>query len=323
VRALFAVRGRRCVRWLAGLVLLTFAAVAVPAAAQKSELAQRRFALAAPKGTPVVDSGSLYFVGNATTILRYAGYTVLTDPSFTAKGARVALGYGLSTERLTEPALTLERLPPIDLIVLSQLREDHFDAEVQAKLDKNIPIVTTPAAAKQLRKLGFKSVYALDRWQAVNAMKGDWQLKITALPARNGPVALAAFMPAVMGSMLEFQTLNRSTAYRVYVTGDTVVIDDLKEKPLLFRDVDLALLHLGGMRMAGLLATMDAKQGLEALKLVQADVAIPVHHDDYTVYTSPVEDFLSAAKAAGLEQKVRQLRAGETFTFRIPPGRLK
>jgi L-ascorbate metabolism protein UlaG (beta-lactamase superfamily) len=47
----------------------------------------------------------VYFVGNATTILRYAGFTILTDPNFMHRGDKAPLGYGLHTTRLTEPAL--------------------------------------------------------------------------------------------------------------------------------------------------------------------------------------------------------------------------
>ena len=39
--------------------------------------------------------GSIFFVGTATVILRYAGFTILTDPNFLHAGDHVHLGYGL------------------------------------------------------------------------------------------------------------------------------------------------------------------------------------------------------------------------------------
>src|SRR4051812_32246282 len=53
---------------------------------------------------------SLTFVGTATTVLRLGSFTVLTDPNFLHKGQRVYLGYGLSSKRLTEPAMQPEDL---------------------------------------------------------------------------------------------------------------------------------------------------------------------------------------------------------------------
>ncbi len=33
-------------------------------------------------------AGSLQFIGNATVLLRYAGFTILTDPNFTGQASR-------------------------------------------------------------------------------------------------------------------------------------------------------------------------------------------------------------------------------------------
>src|SRR5215210_2999771 len=45
---------------------------------------------------PDFDSGAIFFVGNATVLIRYAGFTILTDPNFLHAGDHVHLGYGLS-----------------------------------------------------------------------------------------------------------------------------------------------------------------------------------------------------------------------------------
>jgi L-ascorbate metabolism protein UlaG (beta-lactamase superfamily) len=45
----------------------------------------------------------LFFVGNATTVIRYGGFTLLTDPNFLRRGQLAYLGWGLSTRRLREP----------------------------------------------------------------------------------------------------------------------------------------------------------------------------------------------------------------------------
>ena len=64
--------------------------------------------------SPEFGTGSIFFVGTATVILRYAGFTILTDPNFLHAGDHVHLGYGLTSERLTNPALDIEELPPVD-----------------------------------------------------------------------------------------------------------------------------------------------------------------------------------------------------------------
>jgi L-ascorbate metabolism protein UlaG (beta-lactamase superfamily) len=94
-------------------------------------------------------------VGTATVILRYAGFTILTDPNFLHAGDHVHLGYGLSAKRLTNPAMEIEDLPYIYFCVLSHYHGDHFDQVVEERLQKDLPIITTPEAAEKITEKGF------------------------------------------------------------------------------------------------------------------------------------------------------------------------
>jgi L-ascorbate metabolism protein UlaG (beta-lactamase superfamily) len=115
--------------------------------------------------------GSIFFVGTATVILRYAGFTILTDPDFLHRGDHVHLGHGMTAPRRTDPALELEALPPVDFVVLSHMHEDHFDREVERRLDRGLPIVTTPHAAADLTAKGFRAAWALKTWEALTVSK--------------------------------------------------------------------------------------------------------------------------------------------------------
>jgi L-ascorbate metabolism protein UlaG (beta-lactamase superfamily) len=120
-----------------------------------------------------------------------------------------------------------------------------------------------------------------------------------------------------MGSVLEFQPGASDRRLRMYVTGDTLVIDALREIPRRYPDIDLALLHLGGTRVLGILMTMDAEQGVELLQIVKPKRAIPIHYNDYDVFKSPVSEFRQAVEAAGLADRVHYLSHGETYTFTV------
>jgi L-ascorbate metabolism protein UlaG (beta-lactamase superfamily) len=62
---------------------------------------------------------------------------------------------------------------------------------------------------------------------------------------------------------------------------------------------------------------MDARQAVEALRILNPEAAIPIHYNDYSVFKSPLEDFQQAVRAAGFENRVHYLHHGETFQFRI------
>jgi len=262
-------------------------------------------------------TGSLTFLGTATTLLRYGGFTLLTDPNFLHRGQRAYLGKGLVAKRLTEPAMRVEDLPPLDAVVLSHLHGDHFDRVARRGLAEDTLILTNRSAARRLRMWGFANAVALDTWQSheLRSAAGD-VLTVTATPGRHARGPAQALLPQVMGSVLEFAPA-ADPAMQVYVTGDTLVVDDLREIPLRYPCLDLGLWHLGGTRIPGvlglgMLVTMDARQGADLLELVHPARTVPIHYDDYRVFRSPLADFLAEVERRGLPG-VRPVERGQTL----------
>jgi len=265
--------------------------------------------------------GSILFVGNATTVIEHAGFALLTDPNFLHAGDHAHLGYGLRSKRLKNPALEIQELPPLDACVLSHLHGDHWDRVAEAGLPKTLPILTTQHAARVLRGRGFRNARGLDTWQRVTLRKGIRWLRVTSLPAQHGPALVSKLLPPTMGSMLEWGEGTDEPRFRLWISGDTLVHDRLHEIPARYPDIPLALIHLGGTRVLGILVTMDAAQGVEALRIVRPRTAVPIHFDDYTVFKSPLRDFLVAAEAAGLATRLHVLERGDRFEFEVPTTR--
>ena len=280
-------------------------------------------------------TGSVFFIGNATVLIKYAGFTILTDPTFIHMHEKVPLGYGLDTTRLTNPAMEINQLPPLDLVLLSHFHGDHFDQVAIRELDKLLPIVSNSHAVDELSIRGFTNTKKLDTWENITLTKkdnnnNDVELQITAMPGRHGPFPVAMFLPKVMGSILDFKikgyrndsnsnnnSHNNNQLFRIYITGDTMVFDDIKEIPKRYPNVDLALLHLGGTTIMGIMLTMDAKEGLEMFNIINPKKVIPIHYNDYDVFKSPIEDFQAKVKEAGIEDHVFYLKHGETYTFEV------
>jgi L-ascorbate metabolism protein UlaG (beta-lactamase superfamily) len=267
-------------------------------------------------------TGTLTFIGTATTLIEYGGFTLLTDPNFLHRGQYAYLGKGLFSRRRTEPARQVEDLPPLDAVVLSHLHDDHFDRIARDRLPKDLPIITTGAAARQLRTWGFANAVALSTWQSHQLRSpGGGVLRVHAAPGRHARGPVGALLPPVNGHVLEFSPASDSPL-SVYVTGDTVLVDELRQVPERHPDLDLGLWHLGGTRIPGILGlgalvTMDAKEGADLLELVRPRATVPIHNDDYGVFSSPLSAFLAETERRGLAG-VRPLARGETLS--LPPA---
>ncbi|TRX98457.1 hypothetical protein FHL15_000531 [Xylaria flabelliformis] len=364
------------------------------------------------------EDASVYFIGNATTIIEWQGLRILTDPNFLHAGDHVHLGPGVTAQRLKNPAVDLHELPPIDLVLLSHYHEDHFDRFVEDKLNRDFDIITTPHAKGCLTSearyavggnwsLGhgsekkereeredsegpFRAVHDLDTFESImlhiddpkhgQLHKGGYGMvpvmKITAMPGKHVPpgalsvandllgavpptngwllemgwsVATPSTLSATTGSggrMTRTDSQSIDTGYRIYISGDTLFVDELREIPKYIREqqlvqhpqfssssrskdapgteIDLMIVHLGGTTIPGpmmplLMVTMDARQGVELMRLLNPDLTIPVHFDDYSVMLSPLSDFKAEVgkMGDGWRDRVIYLERGEQFRFRV------
>jgi len=257
----------------------------------------------------------LHFIGTATMLIRYAGFTVLTDPNFLHRGGRAYLGKGRWTTRRTDPALEIGELPELDLVVLSHLHGDHFDRVAREGLYRSVPIVTTPAAARRLSRWDF-ATRALRTWQSTAVHRNGAMLRVVSLPGRHARGALARAFPPVMGSLLEITSAD-FPPLRLYLSGDTLVYDDLREIAVRHPDVDLGVLHLGGTKVFGLLLSMDGRQGVDLLEMLRPRYAVPVHFDDYPVFRSPLSDFLDEVERREPPTRVVTVGRGETLPLPV------
>lgn len=298
------------------------------------------------------ENASLFFVGTATTILEWEGLRLMTDPNFLHAGDHVHLGPGVTGTRKTNPAVDLHDLPNIHLVLLSHYHADHFDQKVEESLRRDLPIITTPHAKESLTGKGeeesFNQVFDLDFFEFMMVNIGSSssssgkipRIKVAGMPGKHVPDGvigaandLLKAVPPTNGWMVELgygHAQNETSddgfecGYRIYISGDTLMVDDLKQIPQHYKNqnIDLMLIHLGGTTIPSpslplLMVTMDAKQGLELVKLICPDMTIPIHYDDYDLFLSPLSDFKAEMEKAGLSDKVVYLDRGDGYKFQV------
>lgn len=141
-------------------------------------------------------------------------------------------------------------------------------------------------------------------------------VRITSLPGRHAPGRLRRLLPPVMGSLLEFGTTGGEVDLRLYISGDTLMGEEVREIARRYPDIDVGVVHLGGTMLLGLLmVTMDGRQGCDWLQTVPCTWVIPVHYDDYTAFKSPLSDFQREVDRRGLSERVRYVQPGQSTSL--------
>ena len=101
------------------------------------------------------------WLGHATVLLNFYGFTILTDPVlFRRVGADTCVGT-IGAKRLVDPALRPSQLPPIDLVLLSHAHMDHLDFATLRALPGTPRVVTAHATDDLLRGTRLKEPKAL------------------------------------------------------------------------------------------------------------------------------------------------------------------
>lgn len=64
------------------------------------------------------------WIGHATVLVQYAGINILTDPIFSQRASPFSF---MGPKRATQPALSIEQLPEIHIVLISHNHYDHLD----------------------------------------------------------------------------------------------------------------------------------------------------------------------------------------------------
>lgn len=260
-------------------------------------------------GLPPDDPGapfSAVWVGHATVLMRFGGITLLTDPNLSDRI--------LVLPRAVGPSLTPEQLPPVDVVVLSHLHMDHFDAPTLRRLGPG-PVVLLP---------GEGAGYLDDVPQADARPVADWQtvvvrgLRVTAVPARHTGGRYGfdfLWNKAYAGWVIQ------GAGRTVYFAGDTGYDRELfREIGRRFPGIDVAFIPIAPSRNDTLESHdrwghVGPNLALHILEDVDARVMVPIHFEAFYgrpgQLDQPRQQVTRLAHERGLDARLLALRPGE------------
>lgn len=255
-------------------------------------------------------SDSLTWLGHAAFLLRVNGATLLTDPYLTDWAGPVA---GLGPRRFVPPALTPDRLPPLDAVLLSHNHYDHLDvATLSALPRKERTVAVVPLGLGRLpRSLGFAHVREVD-WEESVRVAG---VTVTALPA----VHFSSRTPFDRNRTLWAGYAVAGPASRLYFAGDTAHGPVFADVGARHGPFDHALVPVGAYEPRSIMAAVHTSPE-EAVRLgadLRARTLVAMHWGTVVLTDEPPfeprERFLAAGRAAGYaDERLWALAVGET-----------
>jgi L-ascorbate metabolism protein UlaG (beta-lactamase superfamily) len=205
-------------------------------------------------------------IRNATIRLEYADITILIDPMLGSKHSFGSFGGIEDNPTVDLPIPVSDVLENIDLILVSHLHEDHFDAKAQNIDDKAIPILCQPGDREKIETYVFNNVVELEdetQWQHVHISRTGGQHGTGEWAKRLNPV-----------SGFVFQFPGEPTVYWI---GDSVWCEEVKNALDKYQP-DVIVTHSGGAELSGSgPIIMDATQTITVCEALPSAVVIAVH----------------------------------------------
>ena len=231
----------------------------------------------------------LELIRNATLKVTYGGHILLIDPYFAPRHSLPSFT-GRSPNPMTElPRSIDDILQGVELVIVSHLHTDHFDAVAKERVPKTLPILCQPGDEGRIRDAGFTNVTPL-------AQSITWQgLTITPRQGSHGVGPVVEKMGPVIGL-----TLEAAGEPTVYWAGDTVLYPPVAETIREFSP-DIIVTHSCGARWDGDLIVMDDKQTLEVSRLAPEATIVATHMEALDHATVTRQDLRQTAEAGGLD----------------------
>lgn len=258
-----------------------------------------------PPGEPA----RITWLGHASFLVQLDGVSLLLDPALMP-----SLFGGI--ERNVPPGVPIEKLPPIDAVLVSHSHYDHLDLPTLERV--KAPVLAGLGLERWFRDRGLFAT-ELGWWQTTT-VRG---VRVTLVPAQHwSRRGLFDTNRALWGG---FVIEGRNAT--VYHAGDTAWFDGFAEVGRRFPSIDAALLPIGAYDPAWFMETMhmNPEQALRAFRALGARTFVAMHWGTFKLTDEPLDEppalFRQGAAARGLPDGTAHVAAvGETIAVPVGPS---
>jgi L-ascorbate metabolism protein UlaG (beta-lactamase superfamily) len=240
---------------------------------------------------------TLTLIGGPTVAMRYAGLTIVTDPTFDPPGPHSGL------TKIEGPALSPKQVGRVDLALVSH---DHHpdnldDSGRGVALAAGLALTTAKGAERVPGLVGMRPGDA-------RIVPARPDVTVTAVHAQHGPRAVNAIIGPVIGFVLRAEGWPT-----VYFSGDNSSVAVAGRIAADHPDVGIALLCMGSAKVTNrgtAPLTLDASRAARVAEFWPDATIVPIHVDGWAHFTEQRADALAGLAKRGLTDRVGGLERG-------------
>lgn len=254
-------------------------------------------------------SPQLVWIGHSTFLFQHNGRNVLTDPVFGDRASPLSFA---GPRRCTPPALTVEALPHIHLVLISHNHYDHLDEpsirQLHRRFGAALRFCVPAGLGAWFRRRGIDNVVELNWWESAPL---DDDAEVFCVPAQHfsGRGPFDANLSLWCGWILEIDD------YRLFFAGDTGYGPVFRDIGDVFAPIDLALLPIGAYEprwfMSGV--HVSPEEAVHIHRDVGARHSVGMHWGTFVLTDEPMDEPPRRLRQALLDQGVN------THAFTVLP----
>ena len=237
---------------------------------------------------------TLTWIGHATLLLQLGGKNILTDPHFSQRASPVQWA---GPKRVVAPGLSMQDLPPIDVVVISHNHYDSLDRNSIMNLfnrdgGEDTMFFVPLGLSAWFKKLGVKRVFELDWWDRCEANG----LNLIAVPVQHWSKRI--FEPG--NTTLWAGWVIQSKDFRFFFLGDSGYAPLFKEIGQKLGPFDLSAIPIGAYEPRWFMRGhhMDPDEAAQVHLDLRSKKSVAMHWGTFILTDEPLDEPPRKLKAA-------------------------
>lgn len=252
---------------------------------------------------------SFTWFGHSTILLNINNKNILIDPVFSKRASPVSF---LGPKRFSKIPDQIQKLPNIDIVLISHDHYDHLDYTTIKTIDRKVNKYIVPLGVENHLKhwdISENKIKSLAWWEETKVE----DLTIACTPSRHysGRKIIDRYN-TLWASWVFINKFNK-----IYYSGDTGFDKHFEEINKKYGNFDLSFLDCGQYDVKWKSTHMIPEESVKVAKMLKTKVAMPVHWGAFKLANHPWDDSVERFTKSAEKEKLQYItpKIGQTINY--------